>query len=313
MKPCSSALAAFLASPASRTAQIIDLYTFRLQSGEVLRCSGWTTALSLPATSFPQGSLSAAAGGTFVLGPRFSRSKVSLKAGVDPGELDIEIYAGAGDLIGSFTWGQCARMGIFDGATVEVDRLFSPATGGAPDVSSLGCMIWFYGRVAECDIGRTKLMIKVKDLRDLLQITQCPRRIYQSSCNHVFGAPMCGYDRAAGKNAAGDLTGFGQMILACRSDATQAVLQFEVDIPVAYEEGTVIGASGANIGISRTIASAEGGQVNLFKPFLYPVAGGDEFTLLPGCDHTSTTCNDTFNNIARYGGFPYIPPPENAV
>ena len=47
--------------------------------------------------------------------------------------------------------------------------------------------------------------------------------------------------------------------------------------------------------------------------WLEPVTVGDGFELLPGCDHTLATCQGTFNNLSRFGGFPYIPPPELAV
>jgi hypothetical protein len=43
------------------------------------------------------------------------------------------------------------------------------------------------------------------------------------------------------------------------------------------------------------------------------VAIGDTFRFLPGCDHTAASCQSTFNNLSRYGGFPYIPPRETAV
>ena len=85
-------------------------------------------------------------------------------------------------------------------------------------------------------------------------------------------------------------------------------------VPAVYLEGTVTGASGANLGYTRTIANlGNGSQLGLLQPFLYPVAAGDSFTILPGCDHTTATCENSFNNLARFGGFPYIPPPEFAV
>ena len=87
-------------------------------------------------------------------------------------------------------------------------------------------------------------------------------------------------------------------------------------VSTVYIEGTITGLAGANAGYSRTVANAgviTANQIGLFKAWLFPVAIGDTFTVLPGCDHTTTTCNGTFNNLARFGGFPYIPPPEFAV
>jgi hypothetical protein len=47
--------------------------------------------------------------------------------------------------------------------------------------------------------------------------------------------------------------------------------------------------------------------------FLSPVAAGDQFQLLPGCNRTLATCTNVFNNAVHFGGFPYIPTPETAV
>src|SRR5438105_2785993 len=159
MRPCSTALAAYLAAHDSFV--IADLYTFALATGEVLRYSGWTTPLAIPGTAFPAGSLNynALDYTDFALGPRFGRSKVTTRIGVAPTELDIEILAGAADLIGALPFAEAVRVGLFDGATIEFDRFFAPPTplsAGALD-TSLGAIVWFTGRVAEADVGRSKI------------------------------------------------------------------------------------------------------------------------------------------------------------
>ena len=317
MKSSSVALAAFLGNSAASAKEtlVADLYTFALIDGQTLRYSGWTTALTVPAASFPAGSLNASAGGTFVLGPPFGRSKVSAKIGVEPSELDIEVFAGPDDLIGTLPFATAVRSGMFDGATVELDRLFSaPQANGGIDVATLGCLIWFYGRVAEADAGRSSVVFKVKSLLDLIAVHQFPRRIYQPSCTHVFGGAMCGYNRSLGQNALGASTGVGALTRDALSGSTQILINASASVPASYVEGTVTGASGANNGISRTIVSnGNGSQIETPMAFPYPIAVGDAFTLLPGCDHTAATCTGTFNNFARFGGFPNIPPPESAV
>ena len=55
--------------------------------------------------------------------------------------------------------------------------------------------MWFYGRVAETDVGRSKIEMKVKSLLNLLAQQQMPRRLYQAACTHVFGDPMCTFNR----------------------------------------------------------------------------------------------------------------------
>src|SRR2546423_10157588 len=126
MRPCTAQLAAYLA--ASDTFIVTDLYTFALATGEVLRYSGWTTALQIPGTLFPADSLNYNAHDytSFALGPRFGRSKVATRIGVAPTELDIEILAGAADVIGTVSFAAAVRLGLPAGATDELYRLFHP-------------------------------------------------------------------------------------------------------------------------------------------------------------------------------------------
>lgn len=317
MRPAAAALAAYLA--ANDGVAIADLYTFILSSGETLRWSGWSTALAIPGTAFPAGSAnySATTYTQFALGPRFGRSRASVKLGVQPAELDVEIIAGADDLVGNFAVAEAVRLGLFDGAALELDRFFMPAgkDGAAgPLDASLGAVVWFYGHVAEADAGRSKIMLKVKSLMNLLAVQQMPRRLYQASCGHVFGDAMCGYNRVTGTAADGTTGGPGQITVTATT-TDQALITNAAAISSHYIEGTVTGATGANTGYRRTVAgTGNGAQLALFKPFLFPVALGDSFTVLPGCDHTTGAggCAGR-NNLKRFGGFPYIPPPEFAV
>ncbi|HEY1794923.1 MAG TPA: DUF2163 domain-containing protein [Stellaceae bacterium] len=305
MRSASGALGEYLAQ--NDNVVIADLYTFSLPSGRVLRYSGWTTALTIPGTAFPSGSLNYDAMGytDFALGPRFGRSMVTIKIGVEPAELDITVMAGADDMIGTFAFAEAVRVGELDGATVELDRFFAPPQrdGGALS-STLGAIVWFCGQVAETDAGRTSIAIKVKSLMNLLAAQQMPRRLYQAACTHVFGDAMCRFDRASLSSTQAALAG---------STQAQVVTALTPSPATLYDQGTIVGVTGLNAGQKRTIVQLSGGIVSVLKAWLYPVAVGDTFELLPGCDHTTATCLHAFNNLIHYGGFPYIPPPELAV
>jgi hypothetical protein len=118
-----------------------------------------------------------------------------------------------------------------------------------------------------------------------------------------------------GRNAAGVSTGIGAVTITALAGATQAQVttSFSPSPATAYDEGTITALSGANSGATRTITALTDGVVRLLKPWLSPVSVGDMFQLLPGCDHTTQTCQTVLQNIARYGGFPYVPPPESAA
>ncbi|HTQ35267.1 MAG TPA: DUF2163 domain-containing protein [Stellaceae bacterium] len=306
MRPASTALRDYLA--ANDTFVVIGLYSFALPNGLVLRYSGWTTPLTIPGTAFPVGSLNYNPTGytSFALGPRFERSSVSTKIGIEPTELDITILAGAEDQVGSMRFADAVRVGQFDGVTVELDRLFAPPQphgSGAP-ASSLGAIVWFYGRVAETDVGRSKIEMKVKSLLNLLAQQQMPRRLYQAACTHVFGDAMCSFNRASLAATITAQAGSTQAAIVTTLSSSPATL---------FDQGTIIATGGANAGQSRTITHIAGGQISLLKAWLETVAVGDAFQLLPGCDHTLASCQNIFDNLSHFGGFPYIPPPELAV
>lgn len=296
-RPCTAAVQSLLDNwnPLSQNA-ICDLYAFTLAGGEVLRFSGWQTALSAPAPETDSPLIS------FPLGPPIKRNKTKVQIGVQVDELDIEVYASGSELAlngGAITWQDAMRGGLFDGAYCSLWRCFM-----SPPGTVVGTIAWFYGRVAEVDIGRTRMQIKVKSLLDLLTI-QMPRRLYQAACTHVFGDAMCGFDRTTMQQTITAIAGTSQSRIYYSGAAPSPTTLFD--------NGTLVGATGANTGYKRSIARVESGVVFLLEPWIFLADVGDTFTMLPGCDHKKETCDTVFSNLDRFGGFPYIPPPENAV
>lgn len=320
MRPALAALTSYIGL--NRNVVPLDLYTFALVGGTTLRFTSGILPLMAPAVNFPGSPLNYFTTGSnvFLRGPRFGRSKVSTKIGIEPTELDIEIYAGPTDLIGTgLTWQGAMLAGEFDGASVELDRYFLPAGSDGivgPINTTLGAVVWFYGRVGEVEFGRSALRFKIKSLINLIAQQQMPRRLFQSGCTHIFGDPMCGYNRQAGKAANGTVTGIGAVTITAITGSNQAAIvnTFTPSPTTAYDQGTIIGLTGANAGVTRTINQVVNGPtVDLRTEFPYAVAVGDTFQLLPGCDHTLATCNNVLKNILRFGGMPYIPPPELSV
>ena len=115
---------------------------------------------------------------------------------------------------------------------------------------------------------------------------------------------MCGFDRTSLAETAAALSGSTQSEIHTSLSPSPATL---------FDQGTMLGITGQNTGLTRTIRQMLGGTAYQHRAWLYPVAIGDTFRFLPGCDHTTATCQTTFDNLAHYGGFPYIPPPETAV
>jgi uncharacterized phage protein (TIGR02218 family) len=273
---------------------ICDLYSFHLVGGEVLRYADWQIQLEAPAPETDGPKL------IFPVGPRLKRNKTKYEVGVSVDELEVEVYAEPGDLVlsaGALTWQQALHYGIFDGAYLDLWRCFM-----VNNSQPVGTVQWFYGRVADVEVGRTRSIVHVKSLLDLLT-AQMPRRLFQAGCTHIFGDAMCGFDRSSRR---ADITsaGGGQSRIDCG---------LTPDPPTLYDGGTIIGTSGPNAGFQRTISRLVGGSVYVLDPYIFPITPGETFELLPGCDHTLATCQNVFDNLARFGGFPYIPPPESAA
>jgi uncharacterized phage protein (TIGR02218 family) len=304
VKPASAALVSLLAS--ARGFVMADLWTLTLAGGTQYLFSGAQTAVAVGSRQF-------------ALGPRFDRSTTRVVIGIQSDELDVRVYPAPTDLLGTTSWEQAVWQGQFDGATVQLERAFMPSWGD----TSPGTVVLFAGRVSDLEASRTMVQLKVRSHLDLLNI-EMPRRLWQPSCNHNFGDAMCGYDRVNGKNADGLATGIGALTFACAAGSATTLL---LGSPATgqYYQGTVIGVSGVNAGQRRAITGIATNQIAVKLAFLSTPAAGDQFEVLPGCDRTLTTCGNVFKNsrvtssgyqagnAERFGGFPFVPPAENAI
>jgi uncharacterized phage protein (TIGR02218 family) len=262
-----------------------DLYTITLIGGTVLRYSAATTALTVGSN-------------VFALGPKFERSQVKITTGVQVDSLTVQVYPEPTDLVGAVPFLQAMWQGEFDGALLQLERTFMATYGD----TSAGTIVLFAGRISNIDCARTGATISVKSHLELLNL-QMPRRLWQPSCNNVFGDGMCTFDR----------TTKAQTFLAAAGSTTVRIQGVPITT-VPYKLGTIVGFTGANAGQSRTISDfTSGGSAGVKLAFLFPVAAGDQFELLPGCDRTMATCTSVFNNAQHFGGFAFIPTPETAV
>jgi uncharacterized phage protein (TIGR02218 family) len=288
VKPASAALIALLNS--GEQFMMVDLYTFTLVGGAtILRYSAAPTSII-------------ANGYLFTAGPKFERSKTNVVIGTQVDELDIKIYPETTDLVGATSFLEAAWQGQFDGALLQLERAFMGAAGGGYGDTSAGTVILFSGRISDIDCSRTGIDMKCRSHLELLNI-QMPRRLWQSSCTHVFGDAMCLFNRSS-----------LAATFSAASGSTTTVIQGAPTTTTPYAQGTIIAITGGNAGYGRTISTfVSGGAVTVKLAFLSPVAVGDQFQLLPGCDRTLATCTNVFNNAIHFGGFPYIPTPETAV
>lgn len=68
-----------------------------------------------------------------------------------------------------------------------------------------------------------------------------------------------------------------------------------------FKGGIIVAPNGASRFITEHI------HTRIKTNYPMNVSPGDSLRVYPGCDHSSRTCNEKFNNILNYGGFPHIP------
>lgn len=289
---------AFLASRAP--CWVAELFTVSLVSGTAWR---WT--------SFDQ-SLTVSAVGRTWLGardgaPLITRNRFGVKNTVEVPELELRI--GCSDaLLGNLK--SQIHNGLFDGATVEMDRVFMPAPGD----TQFGYVVLFAGRLSGVTIDAEGITVISKG-HNVLMNQQAPRNLYQTNCLHTFCDTGCAI--AGGAPA---FTFTGRTVVG---GSTASVINWSQPFGFAASQfalGKVTMTSGAAIGQVRTVRVAVPSSLFLTYPLYDLPSAGDTFSILMGCDRQKATCaghkdtsNATVDNSQHYRGFPFVPQAELAV
>jgi len=248
-------------------------------------------------------------------GPLVMGLKYKAAVGLEVDKQQITIAAGPTDLINGAPFLIALRDGAFDGAAVYRDRVFM-TTGYAGDdfqgdfggdygsivYSVVGGVRMFQGRLATVDsVGRTQARVTVAS--DLVVLDyDMPRNLFSATCLHTLYDSGCGVIR-------GTFSANGTALAG--STATQIKTSVASAI---HAQGSVVFTSGANANVRATVRSVvPGSALNLIYPLPFVPSTGDSFTVAAGCDHTQGVCQNRFNNLANFRGFPYVPPPQMAV
>lgn len=275
---------------------LADLYTFTLATGTIYR---WTT-YDADLSGFSHG------------GPVLSRTGARFVAGSETSTVEITM-GDIGFMIGvtSRKASLAAAQGIFEAASVKIDRLYMPAPGD----TSLGAIPWFEGTVAEVVPTSSQVKITVKSKHEQLS-RPWPHRVIQPACPHVLYSAECGASKASNT--------FAKTVL----HHNQLSVWFTDDVvarPAGYFTGGVVEFGvGTNVGQARMVSSHQRvsdveALVVFDTPLLFtPVDGVDLFTISRGCNKmlrdsagNPSDCITKFNRATNFGGFPYVPKPES--
>jgi uncharacterized phage protein (TIGR02218 family) len=262
----------------------------------------------VPPSSVP----SMPSGGIYCSAIPMDKIKCSLKCGLGVDSQDIQIYPRYGlDRIYGGSLQIAARTGIFDAATVDFFRVFwsrSAVVPGAGNIfpgSTGGGVIYFAGRVADCEIGRSSLKATVNFFTELLNL-DFPKNVYQPQCYFVlYGSGCC-------VNKAGYT--FTGTVASSPDPSTGSFAVSGISKADGYfAQGAFQFTSGALNGLSMTVKSYNSNTVVPFLPLPGAPAPGDSVTLYAGCDRTMATCNSKFGNLANFPSMPFIPIPDTML
>jgi uncharacterized phage protein (TIGR02218 family) len=202
-----------------------------------------------------------------------------------------------------------AYQGLFDAAKVEVFTAYMPL-GSYGDVSH-GIETKWLGTVTKItDINRVKVEFECADPFYLLNM-KVPTRLIQSNCPWGFADSNCKLVAATYTQAFTAKAGSDNRTLIPVSAFSQATDYFT--------QGVVKCVTGANAGLSQTVKSHTGGNLLMTAAWILPIAAGDTFTVIAGCNKTLTACKTrktaagaSVDNSINFGGMPYCPVPNRA-
>lgn len=292
MKPASPTLLALLAT---RQFYTCDLYTFNLVNGSTLYYATGDQDIIFGDITYVCGGQNGA-----LFNRQGNRAKSSWTIGTQVSTIQFDCMPRAA-MIGGVTFLQACQQGIFDGATMNLERAFMPTYGNV----SAGLVNVFFGRCAEVDAGRSVATFTINSHLELLN-QNMPRNVYQSNCSNTLYDPGCGLLKAA-FTVVGHTVG-GSNLSAINTSLLQSTDYFDL--------GVITFTSGQNAGISKNVKSFVGGVpgiVNVTTPLPFAPASGDAFTIYPGCDKTMNTCQVKYNNFKNIKSTPFIPEISTAV
>jgi uncharacterized phage protein (TIGR02218 family) len=170
------------------------------------------------------------------------------------------------------------------------------------DTDTAELAVTYSGRVVNVKLTENEGEIVCQPLQTALRRPGL-RRVYQSSCPHVLYGNECNLSADVFK-VTGVLTDVSGLTITSTAFSVAINPAFNATYFVGgYVEFVVAGATNR-----RFITGHDNGSGILTLNLSFVgISVGDTVSVFAGCDHTTTTCNGKFNNIANHGGFPFIP------
>lgn len=184
--------------------------------------------------------------------------------------------------------------GVFDNARLYV--FATSYTSPTLDEEPMGAAI--LGKTTMRDDRYTIEMMMLIDA-----LNQSVGETYTPACPKVFG----GQEYAGCKFDLGPVTATGTIT----SVTSNSTIQDDTLTEAAdyYAAGTIKFTTGNNAGLKAMEIKSylANGTIEVFDPFYYTPAVGDEYEMIPGCRKRLEDCRDKWNNVINRGAFDYVP------
>ena len=286
-----------------------DCFTFTLPNGATMNTTDGQFDFSIP-----EGTLGWSGNTTTFRASQFgawSRGAITSEASFDLSSNTVDltcILQQATAFPGNLGIGmaKAALSGLFDASQVQIVTAYFP-------IGSYGSLIAnsvetkFFGQVSPLKtIQRNKIVLECADFNYLLNM-QIPARLIQSNCPWAFADVNCQPPGGAGA--------FSQQFAAATGTTAGLMIPETAFTQAAgfFTQGVVTCLSGQNSGLSQYVNLHANGQLTLNQPWLVTPKVGDSFSVIAGCDKSSTTCTQKFNNLIHFGGEPLTPVSTQAV
>ncbi len=212
---------------------------------------------------------------------------------------NLGLAVSGGDVEGALSSSQITEtdiaLGLWDNATIEVWRV------DWSDPSSR--VILRKGSLGEIERGDVAYRSEIRGLAHFLNQEQ--GRTYGRLCDALLGDARCGL-AVSGSTYTGSGT-----VTAVYEDRILVVSGLSAYTEGWFASGLLSWSTGDNAGGKIELRSHffESGSVKLtlWQKTALPVAIGDQFSVVAGCDKKWATCRAKFSNGVNFRGFPHIP------
>ena len=231
-------------------------------------------------------------------GPLVNGLKYKGSVGLEVDKQQLTIAARPTDTINGAPFLIALRDGAFDGAAIIRYRVFLTAPGG----TVVGGVIMFQGRISTVDnVGRTQATVTVASDLVVLDYRHAAEPLFADVRPHALRFGLRRHsrnlrrERHGGRRLDRDINRFHRRYRPRNARLAGVLLGGERQRP--HDDHALRGPASA----TRSCIRCRSPQVSATPSPLMPAA----------ITHRAT-CQNRFNNLANFRGFPYVPPPQMA-